>query len=419
MGILQAIGDSVSSSLADQWKDIYTAAPFDEHSVVVPGVLKNTNNGRGSNKHGSDGVISNGSRIFIPENTAAFVFSQAGIETVVSTSGNYEYLDGEESVFSNPDVSRLIGQVVDRVGFGGIPAMEKRIAFVNLREIRHIPFGTRGPQVYNDLFYNCDLEIYAYGTFSIRVIDPVVFVRNFVPANVFNYSFDFPAARKQIIAEFLQSFITALNSLSDTYRISQLPAQATEISQRVAADEANAGSWPERFGFQIVKVGIENIEFSEESRALVHQFSANRMNVRAFEDVSQQASNIAAQQKIAQGVQDGGLGDGGGMLFGMNLAQSIAPTTGEMAGMSSAKHAAVQPQVQNAQVAGATGAGAESFEGAAGGAEDAGGAHQTAQQQKMTLSEQVEVIKQFKELLDVGILSQEEFDAKKKEIMGL
>lgn len=371
MGILKAVTDSVSGTLADQWKDIYTARPFNEHDAIVPGTLKNTNRGRGANLYSSDGVITNGSRIFVPENTAAYVFSQAGIETIVTESGNYVYESGEESVFHD-GIGSIINQVIDRVAYGGEPVTEKRIAFVNLREIRHIPFGTRGPQVYNDLYYKCDLEVYSHGLFSIKITDPTVFLRNFVPANVFNYSFDYPAARKQIIAEFLQSFIVALNSLSNTYRISQLPAQASEIAKRVAADNENAGSWPERYGFKVVKVAIENIEFSADSRELVRKFSEQRMNMQAYEESSQRASNIAAQQKIAQGIQDNGLGDGGGMLFGMNLAQGMTPR-GE----------------------GVTGASV------------------------LPLDEQIEAVKQLKELLDEGVLSQEEFDAKKKEIMGL
>ena len=43
------------------------------------------------------------------------------------------------------------------------------------------------------------------------------------------------------------------------------------------------------------------------------------MNLKAYDDVSQKSSNIAAQQKIAQGVQNNGLGDAGGMIFGMNV----------------------------------------------------------------------------------------------------
>jgi membrane protease subunit (stomatin/prohibitin family) len=114
-----------------------------------------------------------------------------------------------------------------------------------------------------------------------------------------------------------------LNSLSSTYRISQLPSQANTIAKIVSEDDYNAGTWEERFGFKIVKVAIENIEFSDDSRELVKQFSANKMGLKAYEDVSEKASNIAAQQKIAQGIQDNGFGNAGGMILGMNMAQGI------------------------------------------------------------------------------------------------
>jgi membrane protease subunit (stomatin/prohibitin family) len=251
--------------------------------------------------------------------------------------------------------------------------MEKRVAFVNLREIRNIKFGTRGPQVYNDLYYGCDLEIYAYGGFSIKIVDPEKFIKNFVPANTNSYSFDDPRARAQILSEFLQSFIAALNSLSTSYRISMLPGQAVEISKRISEDSYNAGTWKERFGFELVKVAVENIEFSPESRELVKQFSANKMTMRAFDDVSQRTANIAAQQKIAQGIQDNGLGNGGDMIFGMNMAQNIGPQG----------QPAASPRAA------------------------------------MSFDEQIETLKKLKELVDMGVLTQEEFDAKKKEIMGL
>jgi membrane protease subunit (stomatin/prohibitin family) len=374
MGIIKAFTDSVGGSFTDQWKKLITAGYFDEHTAVAPGILKTNNNGRGVNPHGSMDVISNGSKIFIPENTAAFIYSQAGIENIITTPGGYEYQDGEESVFNGYGIAASIfKQAKDRIGYGGISSSEKRIAFVNLREIRDIKFGTRGPQVYNDLYYGCDLEIYAYGGFSIKIVDPEKFIKNFVPANVSSYSFDNPKVRAQVLSEFVQSFIVALNTLSTTYRISQLPSQAVEISKRISEDSYNAGTWKDRFGFELVKVAVENIEFSPESRELVNQFSANKMNMRAYEDVSQRASNIAAQQKIAQGIQDNGLGNGGGMLFGMNTAQNIGPQ-GQPASTPSSS---------------------------------------------MSFDEQIETLKKLKELVDMGVLTQEEFDAKKKEIMRL
>ncbi|MFR8256633.1 MAG: SHOCT domain-containing protein [Ruthenibacterium sp.] len=37
----------------------------------------------------------------------------------------------------------------------------------------------------------------------------------------------------------------------------------------------------------------------------------------------------------------------------------------------------------------------------------------------MSFDEQIETLKKLKELVDMGVLSQDEFDKKKKEIMGL
>lgn len=385
MGIFDAAFDSIGGVLADQWKDVVTAPAFDEHTVVAPGIRKNSQNGRGANR-GAEDILSNGSLIFVPEGTAAFVFSQAGIEQVITTPGGFEYRDGQASVFDEQDrrekgIGRiLLDEAAERVGFSGMSADEKRVAFVNLHEIRGLRFGTRGPLAYNDLYFGTDLEVYAYGSFSVQVSNPELLVRNFLPANVFSYSLDDPKARTQLLAEFLHSFIAAVNALSASYRISQLPSQTGAIATQIVSEDDNAGTWEARFGIRLVSIAIENIEFSEQSRELVRQFSEKKMGVRAYEGVSQQAANVAAQQMIAAGVRDNGLGDGGGMLFGMNLASALNP--------------------QNASVAATTAPAPEA-------------------EKSSSLDEQIETLKKLKDLLDAGVLSQEEFDAKKREVLGL
>lgn len=371
MGFFKAISTAVSGTLSDQWKDIITAGHFDEHTVVVPGCLKNTNNGRGENTGGSMGVISNGSKIYVPENTAAFVIGEGGIENLIRKPGAYEYQSGEGSVFNGDGLGKaILKQVTDRIGYGGVPSVHKEVAFVNLREIRNIKFGTRGPQIYNDRFYGCDLEIYAYGSFTMKVVDPEKFICNFVPPNTTYYSFDNKAVRDQLLSDFTQSFIVALNTLSKDFRISQIPGQANQIATQIASESFNAGTWPERFGFQLVQISIENIELSPESRELINKYNANKMDVSAYENVSQRAADIAARQKIAAGIQNNGFGDAGGTLLGLNLAREAAPTT-------------------------------------------------DAPKKQLSFDEQIETLKKLKELVDMGILSQEEFEAKKKEIMNL
>lgn len=326
MGIIQAFTGAISGTIADQWLDIITAGQFDEHTAVTPGMLKQPDKGRGSHNNATDGVISNGSKIFVPENTAAFIFSQAGIEEIITVPGGYEYQSGQSSVFNSEGIGQsIINQVADRFSFGGQTSEEKKVAFVNLREIRGIRFGTRGPLMYHDIFYGTDLEITAFGTFSIQINNAEKFIRNYVPANTTYYTFDDPNARAQMLSEFMQSFIVALNSLSATYRISQLPSQANEMTAKIVDEKSNAGAWGERFGFNVIQVGIENIEFSPESKELVNQYSAKKMDWKVYEDVSQQSSNIAAQQKIAQGVQNHGFGDMPGMVLGMGVVQGLNP----------------------------------------------------------------------------------------------
>ncbi|MBC7593602.1 MAG: SPFH domain-containing protein [Kineosporiaceae bacterium] len=374
MGIIQAFAGALGGTLADQWKDIITPGHFGEFTVVAPGIRQQTNNGRGTNFNGSVDVISNGSKVYIPENTAAFIFSQGGIEDIITQSGGYEYVTGVPSVFNGDGFSTsIVKQTVDRIGFGGQTSAQQWIAFINLREIRGIKFGTRGPMVYHDRFYGTDLELMAFGTFSLRIVDPVAFVRNFLPANARYYAFDSAEARAQISAEFIQAFTVAVNSFSANHRISELPSHIGAIAELIADDDSALGAWITRFGLDVVQVGIENIEFSPESRQLVKQYSANKMNLSAYEGISQQASNVAAQQKIAEGVQGHGLGDGAGTIFGMNLAQSMNPQT----------------------------------------------ASPVAQVAELSLDQQIETVKKLKDLVDAGILTPDEFEAKKKQVMGL
>lgn len=380
MGLIQAFSGAVSGTFADQWKDIITAGPFGERTVVAPGVFRQGNSGRGVNRRGSEDVISNGSKIYIPENTAAFIFGQGGIEEIVTTPGGYEYLDGQASVFDGDGVvDSIFRQAAERFTFGGQTPDQKWVAFVNLREIRGLTFGTRSPMTYHDRFYGADLEMVAFGTFSIQVVDAVAFVRNFLPANIRQYTFDGPGAQQQISSEFLQAFITTVNGLSSTHRIADMPAHATTIAQSLADDNGVLGSWITRYGLDVVQVGIESIEFSPHSREMVRQFTASKFSVSAFEGVSQQASNVVAQQKIAQGIQDHGFGDAAGLAIGLGVVQGLNPQTG----------APTAPPDST-----------------------------MGQAMSTSIEDQIEAVKKLKGLVDSGILSPEEFDLKKKQVMG-
>ena len=266
-------------------------------------------------------------------------------------------------------MSSLIEQVGERFSHGGIPSGAKHLSYVNLREIRSILFGTQGAQTYFDSFYGIDLEVCAHGNFSIRIVDPEKFMRNFVPANTVYYSFDDPDARRQILGEFLQSFYVALNVLSNQYRLAELPSHLNEMTKAIMDDKTNAGTWEERFGFILTSVAIEEIDYSDRSMELINTYAEKKIDVSAYENVSRKAADIATQQKIADGIKRHGFGDGAGMMLGMDLARGVGKGV-----------------IRN---------------------------------DEMSMEKQIELVSKLKTLLDSGAITQEEFDRKKSEILDL
>lgn len=369
MGIIKAFSGAISSTLADQWIDAFTVKPFDEYTAVMPSTLLSDSYSRGSENKKSDGVITNGSMIYVPEKTAAIITNQSGIEEVLTDAGGYQYLDGQDSIFNGGTIeSAVVDQTLERFAAGGISTEQKKVLFVNLKEIRDIKFGTQGPQIYHDKSYDVDLEVRAYGNFSIRISAPDLFIKNYVPANSDYYSFEDPRAKAQLIAEILQAFISTLNKLTENYSASSLPSLAADISKAIK-NNPNLACWNDRYGIQLENVTVQNIEFTEDSRELVKQYASNRMNVKAYDGVSRESADIAAQQNISQGVKEHGLGDAAGAILGVNIAQTIG--------------------------GGVNGNNSE------------------------LVDEQVEQLKKYKQLLDDGILTEEEFSGIKKKLLGL
>ena len=68
MGLVQAVKGAVGGVLADQWKDFYTVPTgLPSTAALFAAVPRGTNAGRGSNTSGSSNIITNGSKIVVPE----------------------------------------------------------------------------------------------------------------------------------------------------------------------------------------------------------------------------------------------------------------------------------------------------------------------------------------------------------------
>ena len=145
MGFIKAFTGSISSSFADQWKDYYmpqSGVPLT--AAVYPAVPVSQNNGVGENTKGNKGIISNGSKILVPENTALVTMQDGAITGVICEAGGYTFTSENPqsaSIFAG-DFGDALKSVWEKTVFGGIPASQQLAFYVNLKEIPNNKFGT-------------------------------------------------------------------------------------------------------------------------------------------------------------------------------------------------------------------------------------------------------------------------------------
>ena len=157
MGFIKAFAGAISGTFADQWKDFYVpSSNITETSAVYPAVLKSTNNGRGENYKGNANIITNGSKIVVPENTALITMQDGAITGCITEAGGYEFKSDDvnsKSMFAGDGIfGQTIKSTWEKVKFGGIPGSQQLAFYVNLKEIPNNKFGTQSEIYWDDAF---------------------------------------------------------------------------------------------------------------------------------------------------------------------------------------------------------------------------------------------------------------------------
>src|SRR5689334_21388062 len=104
MGLIQAAKGAIGGVLADQWKDFYTIPDgLPATAALFAAVPRGTNAGRGSNTKGSSNIITNGSKIVVPEGYGLLLMQDGKITGFASEAGAYEWQSNDinsKSIFA-------------------------------------------------------------------------------------------------------------------------------------------------------------------------------------------------------------------------------------------------------------------------------------------------------------------------------
>ena len=347
MGLLKAAGSAVGGVLADQWKDFYTVpdglAPT---AALFPAVKRGTDLGRGSNTKGSLDVITNGSKIIVPQGYG-LVFMEGGAFTAfIAEPGVYEWTSGaadSRSVFAGGGlVDPLITASWERFKFGGRPAAQQRAFFVSLKELANNKFGTASEIYWDDRYLNAQVGATARGTYTLRIDDPLLFIHNFVPATYLQNGevFDFTDLRNdaadQLFNEVVASLSTALSAYANDpargNRIVGIQQDAVGFARCLSEAVERNYHWRSERGLQIVSTAIVAIEYDDASRELLK-------TVQRADALSGVRGATNLQAATAAGIEAAGANGGADALIGIGLATGTVglraleqPTAAERSG---------------------------------------------------------------------------------------
>ena len=383
MGLIQAVVGAVGGMLADQWKDFYTIPDgLPSTAALFAAVPRGSNAGRGSNTKASSNIITNGSKIVVPEGYGLLLFQDGKITGIATEAGGYEWRSDDinsKSIFVGDGIfASLIKQSWERFKFGGQPGSQQAAFFVSLKELPDNRFGTQSEIYWDDGFLNTQVGAVTRGSYTLKVVDPILFVKNFVPATylqpgqVFDFTDMDNAAASQLFNEVVgslaQAFSLYTNDPGKGNRISKLQQDSVGFARSLSDAVENAYQWKSDRGLAIVKTAIVSIEYDANTRELLK-------TVQRADALAGSRGNANLQASVAAGMQSAGENGGSAGLVGLGMATGMV---GGLAGLQ-------QPVAPAAPAA----------------------------------DDPVAKLKKATEMLDLGLITQADFDAVKAKALGL
>lgn len=315
MGIIKAATSAIGGGLADQWLEVIEPDNMSDSTVMTKGVKVRRNDKRGSNRKGTEDVITDGSVIHVYPNMMMLLVDGGRIIDYTAEEGYYTVKNELAPSMLNGSLKDAISETFDRFKFGGVTPQKQQVFYINLQEIKGIRFGTSSPLNYFDNFYNAELFLRAHGNYSLRITDPILFYTNAIPKN--KSQVDINDINEQYLAEFLTALQTAINKMSaDGERISYVPSKSMELSKYMGT--VLDDSWRELRGMEIVSVAVASISYTDDSVKLINMRNQGAM----LGDPSIREGYV--QGSVARGMESAGSNAAGattgfvGMSMGMN-----------------------------------------------------------------------------------------------------
>lgn len=341
MGLIQAALGAAGGVLGDQWKEFFYCDSLSSDILVAKGHRRT---GKGSSNSGDDNIITQGSVIAVNNGQCMMIVQQGEVVEFCSNPGQYTYdKNAEPSLFGGGDLASNIQdmffKIKERFTFGGDTGKDQRIYYFNMKEITGNKYGTPTPVPFrvvdNNIGLDVDISIKCFGSYSYKIVNPILFYTNVCGnvTDVYNRS-EIDAQLKTELMTALQPAFAKISEMGIRY--SALPAHTQEIAD--ALNEVLSKKWGELRGLQVVSFGVSNVSADEEDAKMIKEMQRNgalrNPAMAAAHLTGAQASAMQAAANNSAGAMTGFMGMGmaaqaGGAnaanLFAMSQQQQQQP----------------------------------------------------------------------------------------------
>lgn len=323
MGLIIAAINATATTVGDQFKEVVSCPEVDNNVIIQRGVVSH---GSGNMVY-SEGVISKGSKIIVPQGMAMMIIDNGQIVEFTDTPGDYSWDSSTEpSIFAGNlgksivDSIKTIGR---RITYGGQSAKDQRVYYVNIKTLPAITYGSQQPETIADPVYG-SVEVTYNGEFNIKVDDPVILVNTMLGANPKDtLTFDdiFSTEGRNILkSKFAQKISEAINSVMTENNI---PFNRIQGQRSAIADKMNTllnADWHEKYGIIVDREVTININASEEAKAQIREID----KVRGMANAESERVGIMsdAYSKNLQGAMAAAAGEA--MIHAANNENGVA-----------------------------------------------------------------------------------------------
>lgn len=326
MGLISAATGSIGGVVGDQFKEYVTCPTTDKAVLVARGIV---NHGQG-NKNPTEGVITNGSKIVVPQGYAMMIIDNGAIKEFSAEPGEYIWdTSSEPSVFEGGffhGIAESIKKIGSRITYGGQAATDQRVYYINLLTITENKFGSPNPETVFDPVYG-SVEITFNGMYSFKVVDPTVLVANLIGTNAKDTITVDEVVGGQLKMSFITNVSVCISKVMTEGNISFNMVQTKKAEICTTMNSLLDESWKSQYGLEIEDVALV-INASEESKKIIREVDAEISRERRRGEMYAENPNGMMAAATADAMKTAAGNENGAMMgfMGMNMSQNVGAT---------------------------------------------------------------------------------------------